>query len=394
MEKLVDLAGEAAATVRARPVRALLAGAATTVSVAVFVVNIAMAATVRAQVGARFDAVANREVVVRLNPDDLALGRADVAGFPDDFATRVLELDGANAVGRVFEVGAASNSVAADRTSAARQFSVLGVTEGTFEVRHVRIQRGTRLAEAHEHQRVAVIGKGVAAALGIAGLTPSRFVFLDGEPFTVVGVVDSVSRNPETGVSVLIPASTAIDIWGEPAPQTDTLQIEVRPGAARVVADQVKVALRPTHPDQFGVIAPPDPRTVRQRVSADLTSLLTGVAAVTLLAGLLGIANSTLTSVLERVPEIGMRRAMGASRSHILMLIALESIAIGLIGATIGTSLGVVVTAIIAGVKEWTVVVPPALALSPLIGIAAGAVAGFFPARRASRIEPLAALRR
>jgi putative ABC transport system permease protein len=166
-------------------------------------------------------------------------------------------------------------------------------------------------------------------------------------------------------------------------------------GAAPVVARQLAVALRPDDPGALTVVPPPDPHTLRDNVQSDLNTLFMLLAAVSLIIGMLGIANTTLVAVLERTGEIGLRRALGARRRHITAQFLTESAAIGTIGGLVGAALGVVTVVAIAVVRDWTPILDLKLLLpAPLGGTAIGLLAGLQPAARAARIPPAEAFRR
>lgn len=154
-------------------------------------------------------------------------------------------------------------------------------------------------------------------------------------------------------------------------------------------------AISPHDLTQITVAAPPDPRTLRESVDADLAGLLLTLAAICLFIGAVGIANTTLVAVMEHVPEIGLRRSLGASRAHIFTQIVTESSLLGALGGLIGTTLGIVAILVVSITQGWTPVLDPALALiAPIIGLLVGTVAGIQPSRQASRIQPTEALRR
>jgi len=126
----------------------------------------------------------------------------------------------------------------------------------------------------------------------------------------------------------------------------------------------------------------------------DLAGLFLILALISLLIGAVGIANTTLVAVLERTAEIGLRRAVGARPRHIAAQFLAESTALGTLGGLIGTCIGVGTVVIFAAAKHWTAVLDPAYTLpAPLIGSVVGFLAGAYPALRAARTSPLAALR-
>src|SRR4030095_15189692 len=148
------------------------------------------------------------------------------------------------------------------------------------------------------------------------------------------------------------------------------------------------------NPNEVRVSRPSDALAARAAANTAFTSLLLGLGGVALLVGGVGIANVMVISVLERRSEIGLRRALGATKGHVGLQFLAESLLLALAGGLTGVVLGAAVTTVYAAARGWSVVVPaPAMAGGILAALAIGAVAGLYPALRAARLAPTDALR-
>jgi putative ABC transport system permease protein len=274
----------------------------------------------------------------------------------------------------------------------------LAISPGALRATQPVLERGRLYGRIHEEraERVAVLGFAAATHLGVSmGSTYQTAIFIDDRRFVVLAIIEDVARKPELLLSVAIPPQVALETWGPKGLDRAEVLIHTDLGAAQLIGRQAPLALRPEDPGRLLAVAPPDPRTLRAGVESDVSALLLLLSAVSLAIGAINIANTTLVSVLERVPEIGLRRALGAGRREVGLQFLSESSILGTGGGLVGTSLGIFVIVAVSAAKQWTAVIHPSVVvLSPFLGTLIGLVAGLYPSLKAGRIEPVEALRR
>jgi len=395
-----DLVSESVAGLSQRPSRSALTAFGTLLGVAVMVAVLGLTSSATAQIGKRFSLLAATEVTVEQQPSTVAVGSL---AFPPDAERRVMAINGVQHAGLDWGVDPArSGPVSAlppgqQGAPAATATQVRALSPGGFAVMRVHVRQGRTFDETAQNlrARVAVLGVAAARDLQVADLSSQPTIFIGGVSFTVIGIVDDMQRHADALAQVIVPSTTAVSLWGDPIPtQPARMIIETASGATAVVGQQVPVALRPDRPDLLRPNVPPDPRTLRDAVNTDLSSLFLILALVCLIVGMVGIANTTFVAVIERVPEIGLRRALGARARHIAVQFLVESSFLGLLGGLVGSAVGVIVVLGVSLAESWTAVLPPQVALAgPVIGALTGLVAGSYPAYRAARIEPMDALR-
>lgn len=393
-----DLLGEALAGITQRPLRTVLTGLGGVLGIGTMVAVLGLTATSSGQISDAFTVWTATEVRVTDAGPDLG---GTVNSFPTDADSDVLQLNGVQAAGRTWGINTLegpqqSATTSLDPRSRAIRVDVAAASPGYLSAVGATYASGRGFDAFHRKQNVAVLGPSVARALVIASVGSRTSVYLDGVGYTVIGILSDVQRDPAVLGSVIIPDVAALTRYGNPSSLSPMrMLISTDLGAAKQVAREAALAIRPDRPDLLRVEPVPEPSRVEGAVSQTLNTLFLALAGITLFIGAAGIANTTLVSVMERTPEIGLRRAIGARRRHIAAQFLSESALVGGLGGLIGTALGNGVVIGTAVSQSWTALLNPAITLTaPLLGAVIGLVAGLYPAIRASTIQPAIALRK
>ncbi len=217
-------------------------------------------------------------------------------------------------------------------------------------------------------------------------------MWLGGQQFTVVGILDSSPLAPELDSTALVGEPVARKLLGYTGTPTMIFERSAEDRVAQV-RELLPPTINPQAPTSVKVSRPSDALAAKNTVDQAFTGLLVGVGSIALLVGGIGVANTMVISVLERRSEIGLRRSLGATRRHIRLQFLFEAMLLSALGGLAGTLLGWLVTAIAARSNGWAVAIPPAVLFAGiLVTIAVGAIAGVLPAVRAARTAPTAAL--
>jgi putative ABC transport system permease protein len=270
--------------------------------------------------------------------------------------------------------------------------SIKATSLGLLHTVGTSVAEGSYLNAATAQEPVAVLGAAAAQRLGIDRVFSGERIWLDNVWFYVAGILNPAVLAPEVDSSVLVgfpAAERDLGFDGHPS----TIYVRAQTGHVYGVDNLLAATANPQNPSEVNVSQPSAALVAQADAQGAFDGLFLGLGAVALLVGAVGVANIMIISVLERRSEIGLRRALGATKGHIRVQFLSEAILLALLGGVVGVGLGALSTAIYASTKHELVVIP-ALAWGGGIGaaIVIGAVAGLLPALRAARMSPTEAL--
>jgi putative ABC transport system permease protein len=393
--RLADLARLAAAGLATRTLRAALSALGIAIGVAAIVAVLGLSSSSAAGLNAEIAALGTNLLTVR-NGQTLTGGTAEL---PKPAPGMIARLPGATAVqdaGLVSGVYAYKSLLIPPIETNA--LSVQAATLGLPAVAGTSLAQGRFLNAASAREPVAVLGAETARLLGIDRIVPGERIVVGASPrgqwFSVAGILKPAVLAPEIDSSVLIGFPAADRYLGfDGHPSTIYVRTTGTQAATTRVDNLLGYQANPENPSQVNVSQPSDALTAQAKAKAAFNTLFLGLGAVALLVGAIGVANIMVISVLERRSEIGLRRALGATKGHIRIQFLSEAIVLSLAGGAAGVAAGAAATAIYARHKGWATVIPPeAWAGGIAAAVFIGALAGLLPAIRAARMSPTQAL--
>ncbi len=283
--------------------------------------------------------------------------------------------------------------------------SVVGTTANYAPVRSYEVPNGRMFTDGDDQgrQRYAVLGSQVPEMLGAnAAAMIGQMILIRGIPFEIIGILSEKGSqgffNPDE--QILIPLQTArFRVFGTDRLRTITVQVRDGLPLEQGMVDLERVLrrehkIRPGAENDFSIRNQREFLATQQAATQILTALLASIAAVSLVVGGIGIMNIMLVSVTERTREIGVRKALGATRTNIMLQFLIEALVLCVTGGTIGIIIGVGTAVGLSKIMHWNTLISPASILIAF-GFSAGVglFFGIWPARKAASLDPIIALR-
>jgi putative ABC transport system permease protein len=384
-----DMARLAATGLGSRKLRAALSALGITIGVAAIVAVLGLSASSAARLNAEIAALGTNLLTVT-NGQNLSGGTAEL---PDAAPAMIAQLPGVTSVqdtGALSGINAYhSNLVPAVNTNG---IDVKAATTGLPAIAGTSMARGQFLNAATAREPVAVLGSAAAQRLGIDRIWAGEKIWVGGIWFYLAGILNPAPLASEIDSAVLIgypAAGRYFRFDGHPS----EIYVRAATSAVTQVDNLLAAQANPENPSEVTVSLPSTALVAQVDAQSAFDTLFLGLGAVALLVGAIGVANIMVIAVLERRSEIGLRRALGATKGHIRLQFLGEAILLSLAGGTAGVAAGAAATAIYAHTKGWEVVIPVQAWAGGLgAALLIGGAAGLLPALKAARLSPTRAL--
>jgi putative ABC transport system permease protein len=383
-----DLLSLGSAGVRAKPARAVLSALGIAIGVAAMVAVLGISASSQARLNARLAELGTNLLSATVAP---AISGGEQIPLPVNASARLARLPGIESTSFVVDLPDVhvyrSSYVDPGRTNG---LTVTATDLGMLDVVAGTVRTGSWLNRGTAAFPTTVLGAIAAERLGVS--EPGTLLSLGGHNATVVGILDPLPLAPELDSAALIGIPLATNGFASAGNPTKLYQ-RVDESAVAAVRSRIPAAVQAADPTSVAVSRPSDALAAVNAVDETFTAMLLGLGSIALLVGAIGVANTMVISVIERRREIGLRRALGATRRHIRLQFLTEALVLSGLGGLVGAVLGYLVTVTVAAVNDWIPIVPPLVLATGLAStLVVGAIAGLYPAVRAARTSPTQAL--
>lgn len=384
-----DLARIAVLGLRSRTLRAALSAVGIMIGIAAVVGVLGLSESSKSDLLRQLDRLGTNLLTVQAG-GGIGIGSGELPSTATAMVSRIGPVD---AVAQVSDVDA--NVYRSDRIPSSQSggIAVKAVDPVLLETLQGELADGRFLDEATATYPTVVLGAVAAQRLGITDVADQPVVWLGGQWFGVIGVLRPLDLSADLDRSVLIGEAAAASYLDFDEPPS-RIYVRTDPAFVDDVMGVLAATANPENPEEIEVERPTDALEAREAADDTLTLLFLGLGGIALLVGGVGIANVMVISVLERRAEIGLRRALGATKRHVAMQFLGEALLLATVGGVGGVLLGAGVTTAWARFRGWDVLLPRVALIGGIVAaLLIGTVAGLYPAIRAARLSPTEALR-
>jgi putative ABC transport system permease protein len=384
-----DVARTASVGIRTRKLRAALSALGIMIGIAAMVGVLGLSESSKSDLLAQLDKLGTNLLTVQAGTG-IGIGSGEL---PEEAGVMIARIGPVETTSTVSEVDAnvyKNDLVPSGQTGG---ISVQAVDINLLDTLAGTVADGQFITTANAAFPTTVLGSVAAERLGLAEVTGTQQIWLGEQWFTVVGILDEFELSPDLDRAAIIGIEAA-ETYLDHDPVPTSILVRSNPAFVDDVMGVLAATANPENPEEVEVARPTDALEAKEAADDAFTALFLGLGAVALLVGGVGIANVMVISVLERRSEIGLRRALGATKRHVAVQFLGEALLLAGIGGIGGVLLGVGVTTLYANLRGWDALIPPiAMAGGVAAALIIGAIAGLYPAVRAARMSPTEALR-